>query len=149
MTSKLLKNTLVAIALGSIGFIATSAQADGNRYVYESGHRVQDSRTMQARHANPHSRMLIQQINARQDQQMHRIKDGVRTGSLTRNEYRELMQEQQRIRAMEQRFRADGTIDSREFKRLDRALDQASRNIRDEKHDRQARTVYDHGHRIN
>jgi hypothetical protein len=149
MTSKLLKNTLVAIALGSIGLIATSAQADGNRNGYESDHRVQDSRTMQNRHANPHSRMLIQRVNVRQNQQMHRIKAGMRNGSLTRNEYRELMQQQRRIRGMEQRFRADGSIDNREFKRLDRALDRASHNIRDEKHDRQARTVYDHGHRFN
>jgi uncharacterized membrane protein YebE (DUF533 family) len=52
------------------------------------------------------------------------------------------MREQHDIRAMERRFRADGVIDAREFKRLDHALDVASRNIRAEKHDRQARNAY-------
>ncbi len=150
MTSKLIKPTLAALAFASLGLIATGAQADSNRggpaYQQDSQH----SRSMQAAHASPHSRMLVQQVNARQAQQMDRIQAGLRAGSLTRSEYRELMQEQNRIRVMEQRFLADGSLDKREFERLDRALDSASRNIRDEKHDRQARTGGgDHGHRFN
>lgn len=45
---------------------------------------------------------------------------------------------------MEQRFRADGVIDAREYQRLDHALDMACRNIKAEKHDYQAR--YADGH---
>jgi hypothetical protein len=52
------------------------------------------------------------------------------------------MQEQHEIRAMEHHFAADGLIDAREFQRLDRALDIASRNIKLEKHDRQDRYAY-------
>jgi len=70
---------------------------------------------------------------------MERIQAGLRNGALTRNEYRTLMQEQAAIRDMERRFRADGRIDAREYQRLDHALDVASRNIRHERHDRQAR----------
>ena len=80
---------------------------------------------------------------------MDRIRVGMRSGALTRGEFRELMHEQHEIRNMEQHFKADGIIDAREFQRLDRALDVASRNIMEEKHDRQARNTYGHTPRFN
>ena len=80
---------------------------------------------------------------------MARIEAGMRRGDLTRAEYRRLIQEQREIRATERRFRADGRIDAREFHRLERALDVASRHIRDERHDRQARNAYGDRHRFN
>jgi len=73
----------------------------------------------------------------------------MRTGQLTRYEFRELMREQHDIRAMEQHFRSDGRISAREFQRLDRALDVANGNIKVERHDRQARQAYGYGHRFN
>jgi uncharacterized membrane protein YebE (DUF533 family) len=73
---------------------------------------------------------------------MERIQAGMHSGNLTRFEFRELMHEQREIRAMDHYFRADGVIDAREFQRLDRALDIASHNIKQEKHDRQARYAY-------
>jgi uncharacterized membrane protein YebE (DUF533 family) len=127
MKSNLMKKTLGIMALGSLGLMATGAQAD---WAHDNrGHNQ----------AYQQSQAFSQQVNARQNQQMERIKAGMQNGSLTRAEFRELMSEQNEIRTMEQHFRADGFIDAREFQRLDRALDAASRNIMAEKHDRQAR----------
>lgn len=152
MKSNLMKKTLTVLALGSLGLLATGAQADGNRGGYGPGFntsygqiqdRVQDrDHNRYDRHAFMQSEKFSQQVNARQDRQMDRIKDGMRNGALTRFEFRDLMQEQREIRAMEQHFRADGIIDAREFQRLDRALDVASQKIRSEKHDRQERHAF-------
>lgn len=127
MKTTLLKNSLGLLALG---LIATGAQASWDR-----GGPGHNGRVYQQ------SKVYSQQVDARQDKQMMRIKSGLRDGHLTQAEYRKLMREQNDIRAMEHRFRADGVIDSREFRRLDHALDVASRNIQAEKHDRQARNV--------
>lgn len=125
-----MQKSLAILALGALGMTATSALADWNRGGY--GH-------MQA---YQQTKAYSQQIDARQDRQIQRIHAGMRAGKLTRAEFRELMQEQHQIRAMEQRFRSDGIIDAREFKRLDRALDVADRNIMAEKHDRQVRSAH-------
>lgn len=127
-----LKKTLGVLAISALGLVATGAQADWDRgYGYQhDGHTFRQSQ------------MFGERINARQDQQMERIQAGMHSGNLTRFEFRDLMREQQEIRAMERHFRADGVIDAHEFQRLDRALDIASRNIKLEKHDRQARYAY-------
>jgi uncharacterized membrane protein YebE (DUF533 family) len=135
MKSTLIKQTLGLLALG---LVATGAHASWDRHDQAY-----------ARHATEQSRHFIQQIDARQDRQMDRIEAGMRQGRLTRAEYRKLMHEQREIRAMERHFRADGMIDAREFRRLERALDVANSNIRDEKHDRQARNAYDNHYRFN
>ena len=66
---------------------------------------------------------------------MERITEGVRSGQLTRNEARELIQEQKRIDQLQRRFLADGRMDRGEWAELERRLDAASRDIREEKHD--------------
>ena len=127
-----LKKTLGVLAISTLGLAATGAQADWDRgygYQHEG-------------HAFRQSQLFGEQINARQDRQMERIHAGMRSGNLTRFEFRELMHEQREIRAMERYFRADGMIYGHEFQRLDRALDIASHNIKLEKHDRQARYAY-------
>lgn len=135
MKSTLIKRTLGLVALG---LVATGAQAS-----WDHRDRVHD------RHAAQQSRMFSQEINARQDRQIERIEAGRRNGMLTRSEYRRLMQEQHEIRAMERDFRADGLIDGREFRRIERALDIANRNIRVQKHDQQARNTLGASHWFN
>lgn len=138
MKSNLMKKTLGVMALGALGLMAAGAQAgwDGTQVGWDRGDYSQGHH----RHDYQQSQMFSQQINARQDRQMERIRAGRREGNLRRAEFRELMYEQREIRAMERYFSADGVIDAREFKRLDHALDIASRNIRAEKQDdRQAR----------
>jgi len=134
-----MKSTLMTTALGilALGLTATSAQAGWTHG--RDGHR----------HAHQQTRAYSQQIDARQEQQMERIRSGMHAGHLSRSEFRELMGEQHRIRAMEHRFRADGVIDAREFKRLNHALDLASHNIKTAKHDRPARYAHGHPSRFN
>jgi hypothetical protein len=128
MKSNLMKKTLGLLALG---LVATGAQANWDFHDRGYGGR-----------AYQQSRYFSEQIDARQERQMARIRAGVEQGRLTRAEFRMLKQEQREIRAMEHHFGADGRIDAREFRRLDHALDVASNNIRAEKHDRQARNAY-------
>ena len=78
-------------------------------------------------------------INERQREQEARIRQGIRSGELTRREARRLEAEQLRIRAIEARARRDGVITPFERARIQRELDQASRNIYREKNDRQDR----------
>jgi uncharacterized membrane protein YebE (DUF533 family) len=131
-----MKKTLGVLALSTLGLMATAAQANWERGGHGYGHAQ--------KLAYQQSQAYSQQINARQDRQKQRIQAGMHKGNLNRAEFRELMQEQHRIRAMEQHFRADGLIDTREFHRLDRALDIASQNIRAHMHNRQARHTYGH-----
>ncbi len=129
MKSTLMKTALGLLAFGSLVLSAPSAMAGWDR----DGHD---------RYAFRQSQQFSQQVNARQDRQMDRIRTGMHEGRLTRAEFRELMHEQREIRSMERHFRADGFIDGREFRHLGHALDRASRNIRAEKHDRQQRYAY-------
>lgn len=127
-----MKSTLINTTLGmlALGLMASGAQADWDR----GGHAYKP--------AFQQSQAYGQQIDARQDRQAARILAAKRAGRLSRYEFRELMHEQHRIRAMEQHFRADGFINAREFMRIERALDLASRTIKAETHDRQARSAY-------
>lgn len=132
MKSLSLTKILSVLSLGVAGLAAGHAQA-GWGHDNDFGHG----------RAYEQSREFSQQINARQQRQMTRIQAGRQTGRLTPYEFRELMREQHEIRGMERYFLADGRIDRREFARIDRAQDIANHNIRDEKHDRQARNAYD------
>ena len=78
-------------------------------------------------------------INRREANQKHRIQQGVRSGELTRRETARLAAEQARIRAMERRARANGEVTARESARLQRQLNQSSRHIYQQEHDRQDR----------
>ena len=79
-------------------------------------------------------------IDERQREQERRIREGLRSGELTRREARRLEAEQFRIRADEERARrSDGGLDPRERARIQRELDYSSRDIHREKNDRQVR----------
>lgn len=77
----------------------------------------------------------LHELDARQDRQHERIDAGRERGELTRTEFRRLKREQREIRALVRHFAADGVLDARERRRLDRALDRASHNIRAARHD--------------
>jgi hypothetical protein len=76
-------------------------------------------------------------INRRERHQQQRIREGIRGDELTRREAARLEAEQARIRAYERYARSDGRLTLRERRRLDRQLDQSSRHIYRQKHDRQ------------
>ena len=77
-------------------------------------------------------------INERQQNQRERIGNGVRTGELTGRETARLAREQAQIYRMESRFRRSGDeFTNRERYRVQRELNQSSRHIRRQSHDRQ------------
>jgi hypothetical protein len=73
-------------------------------------------------------------IDARRAWEQRRINNGLRSGQLTWREYRYLEREQARIARDERRAKADGYISPSERYRLNRELDQASRDIHRLKH---------------
>jgi hypothetical protein len=81
-----------------------------------------------------------QGINQRQRNQQSRIRQGVRSGELTRREAGRLEAQQARIRVNERYARrSGGEFTARERARIQRQENRASRNIYRQKHDRQDR----------
>ncbi len=78
-------------------------------------------------------------INHRQEQQGDGIRQGVRSGELTRVEARNLREERQRIAAKERQYKSDGHLSRAERQDLQHDLDALSRDIKHEKHDNQER----------
>jgi len=78
-------------------------------------------------------------IDRREQNQKSRIRQGVKSGELTRNETRHLRKEEAKIGTLEQKARSDGEISKKEARKLDRFLDKANRDIYKQKHDKQDR----------
>ena len=79
-------------------------------------------------------------INQREYRLEQRIEQGVRSGELTRNEYRRLRFELRDIERNKQWFMADGRLTASERAQLHARLDALSREIYRERHDFSART---------
>jgi len=78
-------------------------------------------------------------VRNRQINQQKRIKQGVRSGELTRGEVRRLGREQNQIRRMKIRARSDGEVTNRERARITREQNQSSRHIYRAKNNRRDR----------
>jgi hypothetical protein len=79
-------------------------------------------------------------VDGREHRQRERIREGERSGELTRHEAARLRREQTRVRREERRYRASGdSLSRRERRDLQRDLDRSSRHIRRQKHDGQDR----------
>jgi len=78
-------------------------------------------------------------VNKREHHQVKRIKQGAKSGELTKRETHRLAHEQARIRAKEARFKADGELTKRERANLHRDLNRSNRHIYNQKHDDQSR----------
>ncbi len=77
-------------------------------------------------------------INERQQNQRERIAGGIRSGELTARETGRLAREQAQVYRMERRLRASGDeFTRRERLRVQHQLNQSSRHIYRQKHDRQ------------
>jgi hypothetical protein len=78
-------------------------------------------------------------VNQRQRRQQARIRQGVRSGELTKQEFRRLERGETRIARREARARRDGDFSARERARINRQLNRESRRIYRQKHDGQER----------
>lgn len=77
-------------------------------------------------------------IDRRQSQEQARIRQGVRSGELTRKEAIRLEREQAKIRVDERFLRRDG-LTNKERARLQKELNRAGKDIYRQKHDNQDR----------
>jgi hypothetical protein len=78
-------------------------------------------------------------VDRRERREQQRIRQGMRSGELTRREGRRLEAEQGRIRGYEWYAKSDGHVSRAERRRLDHMLDRANHDIYRQKHDRQDR----------
>ena len=133
MKSNLIAKTLGLIALAGVAATSPIAHAndwddDDNR---NSGYsESEDNRAgfsmSQLREGFRYSRI----VNDRQDRQLDEIIAGVANNRLGKSDFLRLMQEQKAIRAMERGFMDDRFMNESEFRKLNRSLDMADRNIR-------------------
>ncbi|HXD43368.1 MAG TPA: hypothetical protein VN649_22575 [Ramlibacter sp.] len=77
-------------------------------------------------------------IDRREARQQKRIDQGVASGQLTPRETARLEAQQGRIKAAEVQAKSDGVVTAKERANLTRRQNKASRDIRRNKHDRQA-----------
>ena len=78
-------------------------------------------------------------VDAREQNQKARIRDGVKDGELTKKEAVGLRAEQRHVKKVEARAKADGVVTPAERAKLDRKQDRASRHIAKQKHDGQTK----------
>ena len=75
-------------------------------------------------------------LKARKAKQHKRIKQGVKSGELTKEEAKELRQEQKAIREKTKELKKnDGKLDKAERKQIHDMRNEASKNIKEQKHD--------------
>jgi hypothetical protein len=78
-------------------------------------------------------------VDQRQQNQKERIREGVKSGELTKKEAAKLRAEQRAIRAEKRMAKADGKVTAAERAKLRRDQNRASADIYKQKHDAQKR----------
>jgi hypothetical protein len=78
-------------------------------------------------------------VDAREQNQKARIKDGVKSGELTRVEATKARVDQAKIKRAEAKAKSDGVVTAGERAKLDAKQDRASKRIYKNKHDAQKR----------
>jgi hypothetical protein len=71
---------------------------------------------------------------------LKRIEQGVKSGQLTKKETQELKDEQNNIKEMKEKAKADGVVTQKEKNKIRAARKAASKNIYQEKHDAEKAT---------
>jgi hypothetical protein len=107
--------SILAMSALALALFSTSSLADGRPGVRDPG------------------------VNARQSHQQARIRQGVRSGELTRREAWRVRETQRDVRQLERAYKSDGTLTRAERVDLHREQNQASRQIYRQKHDAQDR----------
>lgn len=78
-------------------------------------------------------------VNARQHTQNERVRQGVRSGELTRTEAQGLREDRREIRQLEREYKSDGVLTRDERRDLQQEQNEYSRSIYQEKHDDERR----------
>ena len=86
-----------------------------------------------------HQRTRDPGVNHRQHDQDQRIRQGVQSGQLTRDEAKDLRSEQRAIRQEERAYKSDGRLTKEERRDLHQDMNDLSKDIYQEKHDGEVR----------
>ncbi len=135
--------TLTAAVLGMTGMAQAHDRDDGHRdgdrhdrarvpygwVIGRDGRRYQAPRHSDRRSDKRSDRHFDNRIDRQQTLQKKQIRQGLRSGDLTRGEARRLREMQQRIDDMERRFGADSEYTKRERRALREALEKSQRKI--------------------
>ncbi|MDX2030173.1 MAG: hypothetical protein SF339_05870 [Blastocatellia bacterium] len=78
-------------------------------------------------------------VNQRQGNQRKRVRQGIRSGELTRGEVRSIRKDQQEVREEKREAKADGVVTREERREIKQEQNQASRRIYRKKHNRRDR----------
>ena len=78
-------------------------------------------------------------INKRQHEQQKRIRQGVRSGELTKREAKKIEKDERGIRREERAAKADGTVTAEERKAINKDLNKTNRRIYRAKHNNRDR----------
>ena len=78
-------------------------------------------------------------VKKRQHHQMRRIRQGVRSGQLTKEETKGLLKDEKDIQKAKAEAKADGVVTMEERKELHQKLNEESNKIYNEKHDSETR----------
>jgi len=78
-------------------------------------------------------------LNERQQNQKQRIKQGVKSGELTKKETKRMVRGQKQLNYLERKAKADGVVTKEERIRLQRKASKESVKIAKNKHDKQQR----------
>ncbi len=117
------KHLIISLAvLSSVSMTALPALAEGP-----------------AHHAHPNMQNRDPGVNHRQDKQGDRIRQGVRSGELTRAEAHDLRKERHDIRVEERQYKSDGHLTKEERRDLHQDMNALSKDIYSEKHDAEKR----------
>ena len=73
-------------------------------------------------------------VDKRENRQDKRIKQGVKSGEVTRGEAARLRKQQANIKRTERRAKADGKVTKKEARKIERKQDRADKSIRKAKH---------------
>jgi len=86
-------------------------------------------------------------FDKRAERQQSRIREGVKSGELTRKEVGKLRKQQKKIARTERRFKSDGAFTRHEHKKLNRLQDKASNRIYRLKHNDVSRDRHHRHHK--
>lgn len=75
-------------------------------------------------------------VDQREANQEKRIEEGVKSGQLNAGEEKRLENKEAQIKKMESKAMADGKMSKKEFKKIEKAQNQANREIRRKKHNK-------------
>lgn len=121
-----MKNFHIAVAAIAALTLGAAGAADARDRGVRHGAQKQGHVSMQHRAA---PRSFQRSVDRRQVRQRARIRQGARSGRLSRGQVAHLRGKQKQIRAMERHFRADGRYNRHERRILNHALHGASKRI--------------------